>query len=634
MNKGLVAGLVAAALVGGGSYYALQGKLGGSAGSSLDYVPADTLVFVGGLEPMSWSDLAAFRDSFSMGSKPEDMQKMVQDLLKAEGETPNQAPAGFRLLLSLYADYLTAVTAPDFKPEVLGLTDKLDSAFYTVGALPVIRIKLGNEATFDAFLSKAEGRFKLQAEAGTLNQFNYKRYALNDDAKQPIYLAIGKRDGYAVLTLDLGTLIPANEGLSVAFGLTKPAQDLASSGTLQAMVKEQGLKPFSLGFLNHEALIRAVTRADSPLAKLLDKVSEGQVTQDLAPFRSAACQSEIEGMAALWPRTVFGYTDLDSNSSPIRVNSLLKVVSTDAAAMEQLQKLRGFLPDLSAGQSKFSYQLGLNMDELTPVLTSLWSRATQAKFSCEPLIAAQAQLKEVNPSLLGAMTGMVQGVQGMGIDLQELSLKPAAEGQEMPGIAALSFMATLSSKQPQQLWSMLAMMQPELAAMPLPADGQSVELPLPLPVELPGKIKLGVFGKHIALFSGDKAEALTASLGKQELKSNGFFHMGLDYGLVADAFDLLLKDKLANQQALAAAAATEAEAAGAASAAQSTEVTDEAGYAEPTAAELKAQADRELEEMQAAQAMIAKLRGMRLSSGFDFTATGLEVRADMEMPKH
>lgn len=176
------------------------------------------------------------------------------------------------------------------------------------------------------------------------------------------------------------------------------------------------------------------------------------------------------------------------------------------------------------------------------------------------------------------------------------------------------------------------MMQPELASMPLPADGQSVELPLPLPVELPGKIKLGVFGKHIALFSGDKAEALTASLGKQELKPNGFFHLGLDYGLVADAFDLLLKDKLANQQALAAAAATEAE--GAASAAQSTEATDETGYAEPTAAELKAQADRELEEMQAAQAMITKLRGMRLSSGFDFTATGLEVRADMEMPKH
>ncbi len=633
MNKGLVAGLVAVALVGGGAYYTLQGKMGSTGGSSLDYVPADTLVFAGGLEPMSWSDLAAFRDSFSVGAKPEEMQKMVDSLLKSEGETSNKTPAGFRLLLSLYADYLNAVSAPDFKPEVLGLTDKLDSALYTVGALPVVRIKLGNEAAFDAFFSKAEGRFKLQAETGTLEGFSYKRYALNDDAKQPIYLAIGKRDGYAVLTLDLGALIPANEGLSVAFGLTKPAQPLAASGTLQALVKEQGLKPFSLGFLNHEALIRTLTRADSPLAKLLDKLSDGETTKELAQYRTAACQSEIEAMAALWPRTIFGYTELDSSSSPIRINSMLKVVSTDTAAMEQLQKLRGFLPDLSAGQSKLSYQMGLNMDELTPVLTNLWGRATQAKFSCEPLVAAQAQLKQVNPSLLGAMTGMVQGVQGFGIDLQELSLKPSAEGQDVPNVAALSFMATLSSKQPQQLWSMLAMMQPALAATPLPADGQSVELPLPLPVQLPGKIKLGLFGNHIALFSGDKAEALTASLGKQALKPNGFFHFGLDYSLVADAFDLVLKSKQDRQAALTAAAETEAQTASAAGATDEA-ATDEEGYAEPTAAELKAQADREVEEMKAAQAMIAKMRGMRLSSGFDFTASGLEVRADMELPKH
>ena len=39
MNKGVIAGLVAAALVGGGAYYALNGKLGGGSGvQSLDYV--------------------------------------------------------------------------------------------------------------------------------------------------------------------------------------------------------------------------------------------------------------------------------------------------------------------------------------------------------------------------------------------------------------------------------------------------------------------------------------------------------------------------------------------------------------------------------------------------------------------
>ncbi|MBP8039819.1 MAG: hypothetical protein KAY67_04670 [Aeromonadaceae bacterium] len=630
MNKGVIAGLVAAALVGGGAYYVTQGKLGGASGAqSLDYVPADTLVFAGGLEPMSWGDLAAFRDGFSVGSNPAEMQTFVNDLVKSETESGEKAPDGVRLMLSLYADYLAAVMDKNFKPETLGLSDKIDSALYTVGALPVIRIKLADEAAFDAFLAKAESRFQLKAAEGKLDSFSYKRYSLIDDAKQPVYLAIGKRDGFVVFTLDAGDLIPANEGLSIAFGLTKPAQPLKASGVLDAMVKEYGFKPFSLGYLNHEALIRILTRADNPVAKLLDKVSNGESATEFAPLRTAACQSEIEGMAALWPKTVFGYTKLESSGSPIQISSLLKVVSTDAAAMEQLQKLRGFLPDLSAGHSKFSYQMGLNMDELTPVLTNLWSRATQAKFTCEPLVAAQAELKQVNPSMLGAMTGMVQGVQGFGFDLQALSLKPAAEGTEMPEIADLSFMATISSKQPQQLWSMLAMMQPELAAMQLPADGQSVELPLPLPVELPGKIKLGLFGKHIVLFSGDKAEALTGDLAKQELKPNGLFHLGLDYGLLADAVDLLLQDKLAKLTALTAEAEAEAQ-----DGANESAATDDA-YADfmpLSAADRKERAAAEVEELKAGQTMLNALRGVRLSSGMDFTATGVDVSADMELP--
>ena len=167
MNKGVIAGLVAAALVGGGAYYALNGKLGGGSGvQSLDYVPADTLVFAGGLEPMSWGDLAAFRDSFTMGSNPAEMQKMVDELVKAELESTEKAPDGVRLMLSLYTDYLTTVMDKNFKPETLGLADKIDSAFYTVGALPVVRIKLANEVAFDAFLDKASERLKLKAAEG------------------------------------------------------------------------------------------------------------------------------------------------------------------------------------------------------------------------------------------------------------------------------------------------------------------------------------------------------------------------------------------------------------------------------------------------------------------------------------
>lgn len=624
MKKGVIATLVAAAVIGGGAYYALQYK-GASQASSLSYVPADTLVFAGGLEPMSWSQLAAFRDSFAFSGSPESTRKVIEELLKSEAEGKSQTPPGMQLLISLYADYLAAVTAKDFSPAVLGLGEQIDSAFYTVGALPVLRLKLQDEAAFDTFLAKAASRFKLQPQTGTVDGFNYQRYALNQDEKQPVFLAIGKRDGFLVITLDLGTLAAGKQEMALAFGLSKPTQSLASSGVLEGMMKENGLLPFSLGYLNHEGLMKTLTRADSPLAILLDKVSEGKSAASLAAYRTPACQSEIEGMAALWPRSVFGYTEFDGSGSPIRANSLFKMVSTDKATMDQLQKLRGFLPDFSAAPSQFSYQLGFNMDELTPVVTSLWSRATQAKFSCEPLVEVQARLRELNPGLLGAMTGMMQGVQGASINLQELSLKPAVSGSDMPVIEKLSFIATFSGKQPQQMWSMLAMTQPQLAATPLPADGQSIELPLPLPVTLPGKVKLGVFGNHIALFTGDKAEALTTSLGKQELKANGFVHMGIDYTLVADALGLALQQKEAElKQQLAAAAPADEQPA----------PTEEGMTPEPTPAERKAQVEKELAEIKSTGEMMNHLRGMRIDSDVDFTATGIDMKANMALPKH
>ena len=630
MKKGLLAGLVVAAIAAGagGYYYASHNKAAGE--GALAYVPADTLLFAGGLEPMPWSAMAAFRDQFNFGMQPEQVNTLIEEMLKTDPQNPDAAPAGARLAVSLYAEYVNAVLSKSFKPQMLGLSDAVDSAFYTVGALPVVRVALADQAAFDAFLAKAEERVKVKAEEAKLKDFTYKRYPLITDGEQPVYLAIGKRDGFLIVTLDVGSLIPAEEGLDVAFGLTKPTQSLAAAGTLQTLVKEQGLKPFSIGFLNHEGLIRTLTRADSPIAKLLDKVSHGEATKELSAFRTAECQADIEGMAALWPRSVFGYTELDTSGSPLRANSLFKIVSTDGKTMEQLQKLRGFLPQYSGENSKFSYQLGLNMDELTPVLTNLWSRAIQAKFSCAPLVAAQAQLKETNPALLGAMTGMIQGVQGVGIDVQDLKLGKALAEGEMPSIEALSFVATLSSKQPQQLWGMLAMMQPEFASLKLPEDGQSIDLPLPLPVTLPSPIKLGLYGNHIAVFSGEQGKTQAESLAKQELKPNGLLHFGLDYGLLADALEVVMNDEMAKLEAAADAAAEEAVAAAAGT---EEPQTDEYGLPMPTAAERKEQAEKQVAELKSAQAMLLGLRGAHISSGMDFTTSGIEMRADMQLPK-
>lgn len=613
MKHGILYVAIAAAL-GAGAYYAVQQQNTATAGS-LTYVPADTLVFMGDLEPASWKDTvsplqARFSQLFSGGAATS-----IQDIDKLQSEiaaNPEEWNDGFRVIIGLYAEYVTMLTKGALNPQDLGLADKSDAAFYTVGALPVLRFKLENEANFDKLITAAETRTKAKADAAKLKEFGYKRYFFNKD-KHPVALAIAKKDGYAVITLDLGDLVPADD-LSIAFGITKPAQSLQKAGTLDQLVKTYGFQKNSLGFINNELLIKALTRADSPLAKLLDKATEGESSKSLAEYRTPDCQKDIENIASLWPREVFGYTTLDTKNDPIRFDSTFKFESKDAATMASLQKLRGFIPDYGKeAKSLFKVGVGLNVDELAPATTELWNRATQAPLTCTSLKDIQNSLKMNNPAMLAMGTAMVQGLQGFSFDLQDLKLKETTT--DMPAVDKLSFVASVSSKQPQQLWGMLSMASPELAAqIQLPADGQSVDLPVPPIVELPGKIKLGLYGQHITVFTGDQGAKLAASLAKQPLAANGFYQLGLDYGLLADMA------KFAQKQFNAATVPMEDE--------MPTNAADGATTSAATPTET-----REQKEMKQVVSMLEEMRGVRLMTSMDFEKDGLAIKGDMTLPQ-
>jgi hypothetical protein len=618
MKNGILYTIIAAAIAGGG-YYAVQHQGSGSnVAGAIDYVPADTLMFMGDLEPASWQETvsplqARFSKLFS-GSTTVSTQE-IDRLQKEIDAKPEEWNDGLRLMFGLYAEYVTMLTKGTVNPKEFGLADKADAAFYTVGALPVLRLKLENEANFDKLIAAAESRTKAKSDTAKLKEFSYKRYFFNKD-KHPVAFAIGKKDGFAILTLDLGDMAPSDD-LAIAFGIAKPAQSLKDSGMLDAMVKNYAFKKHSLGFINNEQLIKTLTRADSPLAKLLDKISEGESNKNLAEYRTPECQKDIENIATLWPKEVFGYTNMDTASNPIRFDSLFKVESKDAATMTSLQKLRGFIPDYGKDSaSLFKVAIGLNVDELAPVTTELWNRASQAPFTCTALKDMQNSLKMTNPSMLAMGTAMVQGLQGVSVDLQELKLK--ANEANMPAVEKLSFVATVSSKQPQQLWGMLSMAAPELAAqVQLPADGQSVDLPVPPIVQLPGKVKLGLYGQHITVFSGDQGAKLAASLAKQPLAANGFYQLGLDYGLVADMAQFGINQI---EHANAAVPAPEA---------------DMASSAEATsgATPVPAPTNAKDEEMKQVVNMLEEMRGMRLLTGLDFDKDGVAIKGSMELPQ-
>ena len=618
MKNGILYAAIAAAL-GAGAYYAIQQQNAGNTAGTLNYVPADTLVFMGDLEPASWKETisplqARFSQLFTGGTSTSVQE--IERLQKEIDAKPDEWNDGLRVLFGLYAEYVTMLTKGTINPQDLGFSDKLDAAFYTVGALPVLRFKLENEANFDKLIAAAETRTKAKADTAKLKEFSYKRYFFNKD-KHPVAFAIGKKDGFAILTLDLGDMVPADD-LAIAFGITKPAKSLKQAATLEQLVQSYGFRKNSLGFINNELLIKTLTRADSPLAKLLDKISEGESNKSLAEYRTPECQKDIEGIASLWPREIFGYTNLDTKGDPIRFDSTFKVESKDAATMASLQKLRGFIPDYGKeDKSLFKAAIGLNVDELAPVTTELWNRATQAQFTCTSLKDIQNSLKMTNPSMLAMGTAMVQGLQGASLDLQELKLKNNAT--DMPAVEKLSFVASVSSKQPQQLWGMLSMASPELAAqVKLPADGQSVDLPVPPIMQLPGKIKLGLYGQHITVFTGDQGAKVAASLAKQPLTANGFYQLGLDYGLLADMAQFGRNQLEQANKANATDALATASGAEVTSAAPATSAATETN---------------EQKEMKQVVTMLDEMRGVHLLTSMDFEKDGLAVKGSMELPQ-
>ena len=95
-----------------------------------------------------------------------------------------------------------------------------------------MRVRLKDEAAFDAFVARAAARFGAKGETAETDGMSYRRFSLAaPGAKKPLGLVVAHHDGYAVLTLDLGDLVPP-QTLAQALGKTRPAHSLASSGKL------------------------------------------------------------------------------------------------------------------------------------------------------------------------------------------------------------------------------------------------------------------------------------------------------------------------------------------------------------------------------------------------------------------
>ncbi|MDU9048512.1 MAG: hypothetical protein Q3M30_06655 [Candidatus Electrothrix sp. Rat3] len=507
----------------------------------LDVVPDDTIFFSGGLEPaplqkvLQWST-----DNFNVlkALDPASMLPIVQD----------EKIPGRRLAAQLWLDYYAMMLSPETELEKWGVEEKAFLTTYTVGLAPVLlRVSLKDIQLFNKKIDELEAKAKIGSNPQTLGKATYRRYALNE--KEPsvdLIIGVDNERKHAVFMLDLG--VDSEQTLAIALGQQKPEKTLAESGRVEALQKQYKLHPTFVGYIDHQQLITGLTTKEgNSIARMMQKLvpqlqGSAELSELLEELQTQGCRNDMTEIGNNWPKTVFGYTALELDAAPSRIDSLMVIENKDKAFLDGLQSIRGVVPQYAAGNSvekqAIAAGIGFNVEKIAPFLTARWTTITQKQYSCSFLQEMQENTKSQQPAALALMTGMAPGVQGLAFSLMSLELEETTEAGGTPMPKSIDALISLAVKNPTNLVQMMSAFFPPLAELQLPADGTPVQLPLPLPLSFP--VMAAINGSHLTVYAGEKSQALAQGLRSETLDaSRGLMAVDIDYGkyygLIGDA---------------------------------------------------------------------------------------------------
>ena len=560
--------VVALALIGYVGYFKIDWNKSGStdatqadAGQSreiLTYVPADTLFFIGGLEPIPFQHAI---DMIAPGSGWLKHANWSQQLTE---EDKTKMPPAMLVITSIFSEYMQIMQDPNTAASKLGTGDKIDSVSYTVGFIPVMRIKLSDSAAFNTLIDQAEAKVKISPEKRTVGDITLRSYSFDKSgAEKPsdVNLVIGTSQQYAVISIS--SKIEGDKAHNVIVGSDKPAQSLANLTVLQDIKNKYDFHPAYVSYINHKEIMKGLTgEGSNEFGRMLDsaiamaeearaEAAANQVNKDGQPanpatqtansensldaIRTDACRKELMIMVESWPQTVMGYTKMDLDSKPKVMEARMLVESTNAAFMQEMQKIRGFIPASLQDVSQnpiFAFGLGLNVDAVSPFIIKTIQDFTSKEYKCEVLAEAKMSLLQSNPAMaLGMMSGMVAGLQGVSATVLDVDGNFDFNQQGTPpDIKSIDAIITVSSANPQQLLMMVANMQPGMPPLQLPPDGTPIDFPAPIPMPNGETIKLALKGNHIVAYVGAKSAQLADRLAQIKLQPNGLFAFNMDFG--------------------------------------------------------------------------------------------------------
>lgn len=526
-----IIGIVVALIIGFGVYQWKQGDDLDAPGTvsgqikPTQYAPADTIYFSASHTTPQLAEF--FADYFILGT-PGGQAKMLHMAVEAtkDKDEPSTAFAHY-LLTKFQAERDGSLQSfLDF----FSLSPTGDLVFFSHGLMPVIKLPLASKEKLEALLTDAAASSGLENTQEDLDGRTVHLWALNDKSgEDAIYLALLAEAPYATLTIIKGS--DAVELRKERLGITLPQRSLADTDEVEEMEKTFQLKSGNSGFIHFERIAAAfITPENSLLGRELKTLLNESASPEMESKLTPECTKEYAELASAMPRLVAGYRKLAIEHDELVMDFAANLEVTSALVKNELAKVRGHVSQhvLQSEEQILGVGYGLNVDQIAPALTALWTDFTQRQFQCESLVAAQTKAREFSPMMLGAVFGMAQGIKGVGFSLYDV------EFTEGPVPSSMSALLTIAAENPSAVAALAAMAPlPELAGLHIPADGTPVRIPvamLPPTIELYAAIK----GKHLTIYLGDQAAAASETLTDQTIEPNGFFGLSMNYDKITE----------------------------------------------------------------------------------------------------
>ena len=477
--------------------------------------PADTIFYIeASLHELPNTGTAGLMQ----GSQIEQFLDMLDDA-SVESRT-----AESKFLVRIIEDYASVLAEGSKKlNQHYGLSSKNEFALYLDGITPVVHLAVKSPNAIRDILIQLSTDSGVNYQAETWKNTPVFIWDLFPERDAKFAVVFEKKR--VTLGFYLGT--DNEERKFKRLGLVAEDDSVATSNSIADIQDKYQFADAMQGYLNFVELARVGIQPGQNSFGVDYQVIDSNLSTPL----SEVCQLESLALVESMPRLVMGYDEIKTRGSQVSLQASTILEMKNTSIITELNKLNGHLSDLSMNQKGqiFSVALGLDVEQLSPVVTQLWTQFLNSEFECEKLVELQTTAEASNPAAIAIAAAMAQGLQGISLSVFDLDISDIETLDY-----SLDALVTLSSAKPALLAGLLANI-PQLKGIQPPSNGDAIPLTsLGLPENQTPS--MAIRGDHLTLFVGETSRRMANELMDEKLNHQGLFGMSFDY---AKLYDLL-----------------------------------------------------------------------------------------------